>query len=456
MDKYQQIALIVDDKKSTTFELQEFFKINEYKTFRAHSLAEEKEILEKHHIDILIQDIKFSDGSGLIFLTEVKESYPDIDVIMMFEAEDMGGVFEAMKLGVADYLKKPFTQNDLIIALQRINTCKRNRKKFETLTDQKAYIIDSITKVVSSHIVHISEKSKTMIDEALRISNFDNVNVLLNGETGTGKEVISYLIHSVSARKDSLIIRVNCSAIPDTMFESEFFGYEKGAFTGAEKAKKGFFELADNGTLFLDEIGNMSYSVQSKLLRAIEQQEFYPLGSQKLKKVNIRIISATNRNLSQMIKNDEFRNDLFHRLNGFTINLPTLKERKEDIPQLTKNFVARFAQENRQQVPIIAQEVLTYLSNQDYNGNIRELKNRVERAMIFCDSNTLELNDFGVQQSSQEVKETSILTNLNLQDNEKNLISKALKRTNNNQSKAAKLLGISRHSLIRRLEKYQL
>ncbi len=456
MNKFNQTALIVDDEKRITFELQEFFEINEYNTLRAHSIAEEKQIIADNHIDILIQDIRLSDGSGLDILVEVKEKHPDIEVIMISGHGDMDTVIEAMRLGATDYLKKPFTHNDLLIALERINSSKQNKEKLARLSDQKAYILDNITEAYAKNIVSNSKTSQTMLTEASKISKFDSVNVLLKGETGTGKEVLAHFIHNVSARKDNLIVNVNCSAIPDSMFESEFFGYEKGAFTGAEKSKKGFFGLANKGTLFLDEIGDMSFNVQSKLLRAIESQEFYPLGSQKPVKVDVRLISATNRDLEAMIQTNDFRGDLYHRLNGFTLALPPLHQRRDDIPKLVDNFVQRFAKENKKTLPQIAENVYEKLASLTYEGNIRELKNLVERAMIFCENDILTLKSFGFDEDDKNTSHLQDKIDLNLDSNEKELILEALRRSNNNQSKAAILLGISRHALIRRLEKFDL
>ncbi len=451
---YKHTALIVDDEKRITFELKDFFEINDYDTLRAHSIKEELEILSQRDIDILVQDIRLHDGSGLDVIAQVKENYPNVDIIMISGHGDMDTVIEAMRLGATDYLKKPFSHNDILIALERIRKSRENKSKISTLSEQKEFITDKVKQKLCSNIVSISESSKAMLESANRISQFDNVNVFLHGETGTGKEVLASLIHSISARKDELFVPVNCSAIPETMFESEFFGYEKGAFTGAEKNKKGYFQLANNGTLFLDEIGDMPYSIQSKLLRAIEAQEFFPLGSQKSIKVNVRIISATNRNLDKMIAQGNFRSDLYHRLNGFKIELPALKERIEDIEQLTYNFVKRFSNSVKKVIPEISQDVFNHLKQLNYSGNIRELKNIVEKAMIFCDSNTLTLSHFGVDKNND--KNGELGTSLNLEENEKKLIELALKKTNNNQSKAAILLGISRHALIRRLEKYAL
>ncbi|OQY38737.1 MAG: hypothetical protein B6226_03195 [Candidatus Cloacimonetes bacterium 4572_65] len=451
---YKQTALIIDDEKRITFELKEFFEINDYETFRAHSVKEGIELLKQHHIDILIQDIKLPDGSGLDILKMVKTNFPNTDVVMISGHGDMDTVIEAMRKGATDYLKKPFTHNDILIALERINNAKESKRKLNILSEQKAFITDKIIEQYQSNIVTNSPKSKVILEQIIRLSKFDNINILLSGETGTGKEVLANLIHNMSERKDNLIVPVNCSAIPETMFESEFFGYEKGAFTGAEISKKGFFQMADKGTLFLDEIGDMPYSIQSKLLRAIELQQFYPLGSEKPVTVDVKIISATNRDLNEMIHESSFRSDLYHRLNGFTINIPPLRERVEDIEQLTYNFIKQFANSVKKEIPGIDDSVFKFLRQQRFDGNIRELKNIVEKAMIFCDSSVLTLSHFGFYTNSPD--EDRKVTTLNLEENEISLITQALIKTQNNQSSAAKLLGISRHALIRRVEKYNL
>jgi transcriptional regulator with PAS, ATPase and Fis domain len=282
------------------------------------------------------------------------------------------------------------------------------------------------------------------------------VNVLVTGENGTGKEIISRIIHFGSPRKKQVFAPVNSSAIPETLLESEFFGHVKGAFTDAREEKKGYFELANKGTLFLDEIADMPYTLQAKLLRAIEENRIKRVGSNKEIPVNVRIISATNKNIEELIDEKQFRIDLFHRINTIEINIPPLRERPEDVLPLLNHFVKDIAQRKRKKVPAISMALVSKLQRYHFPGNVRELRNMVERAMILSDSDTLKSEDFPLRGEDASNKLVVTSGTLNIDDHEKQLIESALKQSEFNQTKAATLLGISRDALKRKIKKFNI
>ncbi len=307
--------------------------------------------------------------------------------------------------------------------------------------------------LIEKDFIGISENIKSVLELAFTSANNKDTHVLITGENGTGKEIIARIIHHASERKKEAFIPVNCTAIPETLLESEFFGHRKGAFTGAIENKKGLFELADNGTLFLDEIADMPPSLQAKLLRVIEEKKFKRIGENTEIHVNVRIISATNRNIKQLIDKKEFRIDLYYRINTLEINIPPLRERPEDIEPLIRHFAEFFAKKMKKPIPKISKELIHNLRKYNFPGNVRELKNLIERVMILSKNNFLDVSDFPI--TSEEITEQSTIESAEA-DNEKIAIKKALRTTDFNQIKAAELLGISRLVLIRRMKKYNI
>jgi transcriptional regulator with PAS, ATPase and Fis domain len=327
----------------------------------------------------------------------------------------------------------------------------RTQQNFELLSEE-------LQEKTGSTIIGESAAIKSIINLMSKIAASDKTNVLITGESGTGKELVARGIHYLSKRKHKYFYDVNCSAVPENLFESEFFGHKKGAFTGATENKIGWFQVADKGTLFLDEIGDLQLNLQTKFLRVLEQNKIRRVGSNTDVEIDVRIIAATNRDLQKLIKEDKFREDLFYRFSTFLIHLPPLRERKEDIPLLTNFFADKFARLLKRPTPKIDPKLLLKLQNHKFKGNIRELKNMVEQAIILCDGNILKLEHFPILNTFSENGGVDVTANLDLNLNldklEKSIIEKALETADYDKQKAIELLNITRQSLGRRLEKY--
>jgi transcriptional regulator with PAS, ATPase and Fis domain len=337
-------------------------------------------------------------------------------------------------------------------------TILRQKKKLEKTLKQlketeirydniKSQLIDKI----DSNIIGDSKEIKAVMKLIHRVAQTDNTSILITGESGTGKELVARAIHNFSERNNNNFCAVNVAAIPETLFESEFYGYVKNAFTGARSNKAGWFQTANRGTLFLDEIGTMNASIQSKLLRVLEDKKFTPVGSTKMQSTDVRIIAATNENLENQIDTSEFRNDLYHRLSPFVIHLPPLRDRVEDIPLLIEYFVKKMSNNLGIKILNVEQQVYSALMSYSFPGNIRELRNMIERALILTDSSTLKLKDFNIPRKIDLEDEI-----IPLFENEKNMVLKALRKTGFHQTNAAKLLGITAKSLERRMIKYNI
>lgn len=322
------------------------------------------------------------------------------------------------------------------------------------MENRNSLISLELERMIDRNFIGESHAIRQVLDLASTASKYNNTNVLITGESGTGKEIVARIIHYASEQKHNPFVPVNSSAVTDSLLESEFFGHVKGSFTGAIAEKKGFFEVANGGTLFLDEIADMPFALQAKLLRAIEEKKIKKVGGTDEIEVDFRIISATNHDVDQLIKNKLFRLDLFHRLNTITINIPPLRERKEDIEPLLRYFVSYFAERLKKPAPKINAQLVEALTNYDFTGNVRELRNMVERAMIFCNTSTLSTIDFQLLTGTKQGSTTPVA--LNLEEQEQNLILHALNECNYNQILTARMLGISRDSLIRRLKKYNI
>lgn len=449
----QMKVLVIDDEINFTEEIEEFLQNQGYISFTANNVHKGRAILKNNDIDLLILDVRLKGVSGLDILKEVKLSYPKLEVIIVSAHGDMETVITALRNGAIDYLKKPFRHTDIQIAIQRTRKFLDLHRVIKNMEEKNSLISKNLQEKIKREFIGESHQIKDIFEMAITASKYSNTSVLITGESGTGKENVARIIHYESIRKDNFFCAVNSSAITDSLLESEFFGHKKGSFTGAIADKKGFFEVSDNGTLFLDEIADMPINLQAKILRAIEEKTITRVGDTEPIATDFRIIAATNHDIDKLIEEKKFRLDLLHRLNTIHIHIPPLRERVEDIDPLLKYFVAEFARRLNKSVPTIEKETINMLKTYSFPGNVRELKNMTERALILCKNETLTPDDFHIKQSnSPEISKENII--FNLEENEENLIRLALKEKKYNQNKTAELLGITRDSLIRRMKKY--
>ncbi len=408
-------------------------------------------------IDVIISDIIMPNMDGITFLQNIKQIDPNVPVIMITANTRLDYAVESLKQGAHDYITKPFKNDELKIIVK--NAIEKRALQRENLELKK------ILKEKESSIVFSGKVMEELYLKALSVAKTD-VSVLITGESGTGKELFAKLIHENSARSEGPFFAVNCAAIPETLLESEFFGYEKGAFTGATISKPGYFELAHNGTLFLDEIGELPLTMQVKLLRAIEERAVLRLGSKESISVNIRIIAATNRNLADEVKNGNFREDLYYRLNVVHLHIPPLRERKEDILPLAMHFLKKCCLNNGKEIKGFTKDALKFLESYSWRGNVRELQNMVERACVFetgelIGVGSLPLDMFseagGDKGGNYSLDGDFDFNNFNLdqylKDIEQKIINQALKKAEGNKRAAAEMLGISLWALYHRLDK---
>lgn len=450
--------LILDDERSFNEELVEFIESLDYIVFASESPKAAFEILNKNRVDILILDIKLPEMSGIEVLKKVRIDFPDIEIIMVTGHGDMDTVIKSLRLGALDFLKKPFRHIDIKLAIERTRKYLYLSRELKRMESQSSLLSRELQKRINFDLIGNSKAIRGVYDMAMTAAAFEHSNVLITGESGCGKEIIARIIHFASPRKSNNFCPVNCSAIPDTLLESEFFGHKKGSFTGAINDRKGYFELADEGTIFLDEIGDMPLELQAKLLRAIESKKIKKIGDQKEYSYDFRIISATNKKVNEMVQKGNFRLDLMHRLNTIEIYIPPLRERLEDIQPLVEYFISNFAEQLNLDKPAISNAVYEKLKNYDFPGNVRELKNLIERAFILKKGNELRPEHFLITSSDEVFDDAERIdsTNLNLEEHERKLINIALEQSQYNHQKASDLLGISRHALSRRLKKYDI
>jgi DNA-binding NtrC family response regulator len=447
--------LILDDEKQFTEELSGFFKDSDYEALEANNIGDGRRILNEVDIDLLILDVRLPGVSGLDILKEVKVEHPMMEVIIISAHGDMDTVIKAMRNGAFDYLRKPFRFLDLQIAIERTQKFLQMQRKLKQMEEKNSLISKTLENKIERQFIGVSKKIMNVYEQASTAAKYPEANVLITGESGTGKENIARIIHYSSTRKDNIFCAVNSSAISETLLESEFFGHKKGSFTGAINDKMGFFEVCNNGTLFLDEIADMPYNLQAKILRATEEKVITRVGDTVPIKTDFRIISATNHDIEKRVEENKFRLDLLHRLNTLHIHIPALRERPDDIKPLLEYYVDYFATKFKKPELHIADEVLEALMKYDFPGNVRELKNMAERAIILCVGNLLTLNDFPVKPT--KVKDTlQSADNIDLKSNEIKIIVEALHNCKYNQKAAADLLGISRDALIRKMKKYNI
>jgi two-component system, NtrC family, response regulator AtoC len=438
--------LVVDDEAIIRDSLCDWLKDAGHEVLKAENGAGALEIVEQKRPDIAIVDLVMPGIDGIEFIKRAKAINPAIQVVVMTAYASIPTAITAMKEGAFDYIEKPFSPERIEMLVAKLEEHRQlvedNIQLSQTLKDQYRFE-DIITK---------SSRMQKII-ELIKVVAASHATVLITGESGTGKELVARAIHSQSPRKDRPLIAVSCAALPESLLESELFGHEKGAFTGAHAQRKGKIELAHRGTLFLDEIGEMSANIQVHLLRVLEEKEFTRVGGNELIKVDVRLVSATNRDLQAAIKSGHFREDLYYRLNVVTIDLPPLRERKEDIPLLAEHFLKRFSAENQKTVSGFSGEMMDFLVKYPWPGNVRELENTIERAVILSKGPEIQLADL-LQRNSPLVGKA--ITGQSLQDVEREHILSVLNETGGNLARAARILGISRATLYNKSRAYGL
>lgn len=448
--------LVLDDERVFRDEIKEFLETDGFVVHVAAKPSAAFDLFKQTEIDIMILDLKLPEMDGITVLQKVKELYPDVEVIMITGHGDMDAVIQAMRFGAVEFFPKPFRLIDMKAAIQRTKRYIQLSARYKEVEHSYALVSKELRESVGYEIMGNSKAIRQVVDLMSKVAKADTTSVLITGESGTGKELVARGIHYLSSRKNAYFHAVNCSAVPDTLFESEFFGHKKGAFTGANEEKIGWFEIANGGTLFLDEIVDMQHPMQSKLLRVLEDKKIRRIGSNTDVSVDVRIIAATNQNIQKLLEESKFRNDLYYRLNSFEITIPPLRERRDDIPILLDYFVKLMSHRLNKKVPAVDSSVIKALSAYHFPGNVRELRNMVERALILSDGGKLALRFFaGLPMVEDEILQNQeVEEHFDLDEAEKRLIIKALQKTDHKKVEAAQLLNITRQSLDRRLEKY--
>ena len=413
-------------------------------------------ILKNESIDILICDFRMPEMNGLEVLEKVKTEFPDIEVIMISNAADMDVVIEALRKGAADFFKKPFKSADIWLSIERTKKFSELNSNLSRFKKKNTLLKEEFNREMGLTIIGGSEAISEVKQQMQLVAQTPDTSVLIIGESGTGKELVARGIHNLSSRRDELFGAVNMSAVPEELFESEFFGHKKGSFTGAIADKAGWFESVNGGSLFFDEVGEMSMSLQVKLLRVLEDRKYTMLGTQTERQFDIRIIAATNKAEDELSSGKDFRLDLFHRLGTFIIQLPPLRDRKSDIEELARHFLAMLTKKMGKKITGIHPDVLALFNTYPFPGNIRELKNLLERAVIVCQSKELLPQHFGAIHASGAMDGGGYSGEdlFDLKEMEKQTIIRALKRVNNKKAEAARLLNIEWNALYRRIQKY--
>lgn len=443
MKSKKEKILIVDDSVSTLEVIKRNLLQKGYQIFTSTSVPEAIKILKARQIDLIITDLKMPKISGLDLIRHVKENYKNSEIIMITGYPTIEGAIKAVKIGAEDYLSKPFTDEELLAKVQ-----KALEKLHQKRSSQKSTKTEGASHGIIGQSKPMQEVFK-MIEKAATTS----YTVLITGESGTGKELVARAIHYHSDRSSAPFIPVNCSAIPETLLESELFGYIKGAFTGANESRAGFFQTADGGTIFLDEIGDTSLTMQAKLLRILQNKEVSMVGSSKPRKVDVRILTATNKDLMKMVGRQLFREDLYYRLNVININIPPLRERTDDIFLLTNHLLQKFASELGKTKQRFSDKALDILQKYSWPGNVRELENLIQRLTLMVESQVIDIPDlpsymrFNICEENNELK--------TLEEVQNQHIKYVLESVDNNQTKAAKILGINRKTLREKLKKME-
>lgn len=459
MTSPHETILVVDDDDSFRGAVMGMLRDEGYSVTGVSGGAEALQKITDMHFDLILSDLVMEGTSGTQLLAQVKRKCPSVIMIMMTGHGSIQTAVEAMREGAYDYLTKPFKNEELLIRVHRALDEKKKSAELERLRE----VVE--TTFNFSNIISQNDKMRQAFKLVRQVAQTD-VNVLVLGETGTGKELVARAIHFNSPRRDNPLITINCSAIPESLLESELFGHEKGAFTGAGSQRIGKFEEAEGGTIFLDEIADLPLQTQTKLLRFLQEKQIDRIGSNSPVTLDVRIVAATNRNLTEMIEAGSFREDLFYRLNVFPIVLPPLRERLDDIPLLAEYFLKKHQLPGRPPVTEMSPSVLHEMMNHDWNGNVRELENIIKRAIIKTEGSTIMAVDLPGQsrgQSADQVLESPATTSVPykkyidqvLRDAEQKFLLRALKECNGNLNQVAKMMNVDRKTVYRKIEEYK-
>lgn len=432
--------LIIDDEVKMAMLISDHLSESGHIVDRAAGGREAMVLLQRQTYDVVVTDLRLPPPDGLEILSWLSQHHPETGVIMMTAFAETKTAVEAMKKGAVDYLIKPFPLDELAIIIQRFLTQRKNEnlKKLREADYEALAYDDFIGQAPATH---------RLLGLIRQVAPTDTT-VLIMGESGTGKELAARLLHTHSPRQNKPFIAINCAALTETLLESEMFGHEKGAFTGAVSRKLGRFELAHGGTIFLDEIGEMSPGLQAKLLRVLEERDFVRVGGVDIIAVDVRIITATNRNLKELMKSGKFREDLYYRVNVFPLTMPTLRERLDDIPLLTEYFLRR----KNFPYPILETAVIDLLRKYAWPGNVRELKNILDRAAILAGNGPINTGCLGIDEVNLDTPAPTTGSPASLMENERALIINALEKTGGSKTEAARLLGITRRRLYSRMK----
>jgi DNA-binding NtrC family response regulator len=445
--------LVVDDEKSQRDILTVILEGEGYMVAPSSNVSQALSLYRGHPFDVVLTDLSMPERDGLALLDDLMKLDPEALVVLITAHGTVGSAVEAMKRGAFDYLEKPLDREELLItvarAFEKLNLVKENRHLRQQLHEKY-----TVGHILGHH---------SLMEEVFRVIRkvaSSQTTVLITGESGTGKELVARALHAESSRKDRPFRALNCAAIPETLIESELFGYEKGAFTGAQGRHIGLFESVDEGTLFLDEIGDLSLALQAKLLRVLQEKEIRRIGGRDDIKVNVRVVAATNRKLAAAIKQGSFREDLFYRLNVVSLHLPPLRDRTTDIPELIDHFLNKYGAATGKTIKGVTPPALRLLMEYPWPGNVRELESVVERAVLLCESDQIDVEDFPPEVRSRPTlldRTDFELPNegFSLEEFERQLLEKAMARSNGVIAKAAKMLGLSYKTMQYRLEKFQ-
>jgi two-component system response regulator HydG len=448
---YKHTVLVVDDEKAHRLMLRAHLGDTGYEVLEAGDGEAALQVAGAQPVDMVLVDVIMPRMDGLTLLPKLKAMMPDVPVIMMTAYGSIENAVNALKAGAADYLTKPLDVEEVLIKVERHLEAARLSRKIREQAERLGERFDFSALMGQSRPMRHLKETLALVAPA-------EATVLITGESGTGKEVVAQIIHQNSRRAEGPLIKINCAALPENLLESELFGHERGAFTGASARREGRFKAADGGSIFLDEVGELSQGTQAKLLRVLQEGEFSSLGSDKTLKVDVRVIAATNRDLAQAVSEGEFREDLYYRLNVVNLEMPPLRQRGEDVVSLAEDFLRRFNEKNRRDIKGFNPEARRMLLAYAWPGNVRELLNAVERAVIMAQGHLIEPSDLpvAVQGSAKVDDDYCLRAGLTVRDAEKLLIERTLEATGGNRTKAAEMLAITRKTLQNKIKEYGL